>query len=89
MKPKFKLGEVHITRNANKILDTASVANAVERHRYCDWGDLCETDKASNEYALKHRERLLSSYKDVNDVKFWIITEHDRSTTTVLLPEDY
>ena len=48
-----------------------------------------EEDKKTNNYAVTHGERILSSYKDVNGTKFWVITETDRSATTVLLPEDY
>ena len=46
-------------------------------------------DKAENELSLQEGFRLLSSYRDRNQIKFWIITEADRSTTTVLLPDDY
>lgn len=54
-----------------------------------DWGDLCEEDRQANEDALNRDLRLLSSYSDRNGTKFWIITEADRSLTTILLPEDY
>jgi hypothetical protein len=59
------------------------------RHVSGDWGELDDEDKQSNEEALKDGSRLLSAYLDRNNVKFWIITEADRSATTVLLPEDY
>lgn len=54
-----------------------------------DWGDLCEEDRQANEDALNRDLRLLSAYSDRNGAKFWIITEADRSLTTILLPEDY
>ena len=62
---------------------------ALERHQRCDWGDVSPSDWKQNDYALKHGLRLLSSYQAENGTKFWIITEADRSATTVLLPEDY
>lgn len=87
---KFELGIVLVTANANRKLDIASVMQILlERYMNCDWGNLCETDKRSNEKALKYGDRIFASYTDANAVKFWIITEADRSATTVLLPEDY
>ena len=62
---------------------------AFRRHMRCDWGNLCETDRKQNEWALKNGERLLSSYRASNGTKFWIITEWDRSYTTILLPSEY
>ena len=62
---------------------------AFQRHMRCDWGDVCKTDWAANDQALKNGERLLSSYKSGSGTKFWIITEWDRSATTILLPSDY
>lgn len=59
------------------------------RHGAGDWGDLCEEDRQANERALEHGGRLVSVYRDREDTKIYIITEHDRSVTTVLLPEDY
>jgi len=62
---------------------------ALQRHQNCDWGDVCAQDKWSNDRAVKNRERLVSVYHSKEEIKFWIITEADRSATTVLLPEDY
>lgn len=62
---------------------------AFRRHMGNDWGDVCEADWKQNDWALKNGERLLSSYKSKNGVKFWIITEWDRSYTTILLPSEY
>ena len=50
---------------------------------------VCEEDKQLNNYALCHEERLLSAYHTTDNVKFWIITEADRSATTILLPDEY
>ena len=61
----------------------------LSRHVRGDWGDLCDEDKRENEFALGKNLRLFSSYKVGSDCKFWIITEADRSATTVLLPDEY
>jgi hypothetical protein len=86
---KFPLGRTVITRNALSTLHADDVAVAVRRHASGDWGECCEEDRKENELALEQELRILSVYRDRNDVKFWIITEADRSATTVLLPEDY
>jgi hypothetical protein len=70
-------------------LHPADIQSALSRHANGDWGDVDETDRKENELSLEKGFRLLSVYKDRNDAKFWIITEADRSATTVLLPEDY
>lgn len=62
---------------------------AVARHAIGDWGECCQEDSASNDEALKNGERLLSVYRMKEGEKFWVITEWDRSVTTILLPEDY
>ena len=58
------------------------------RHIRGDWGDACKEDAKANDLALEEGSRLFSVYFSI-DIKFWIITEHDRSATTILLPEDY
>ena len=87
--PKFSLGRVVITANAARTLAQEDVLIAIRRHARGDWGELDEHDRQENQAALKEGTRLLSAYRDRNGVKFWIITEWDRSVTTVLLPEDY
>ncbi|MGA9451865.1 MAG: hypothetical protein WBW41_11060 [Verrucomicrobiia bacterium] len=62
---------------------------ALSRHVRGDWGTLGPEDWKTNEDALKHGGRLFSQYHSKAGVTFWIITEWDRSATTVLLPEDY
>lgn len=85
----FPLGEIVITRNAAEKLLSIDVADALFRHAQGDWGDVCEEDRLSNEHALVEESRLFSAYHATAGQKFWIITEHDRSVTTILLPEDY
>ncbi len=60
----------------------------IARHASGDWGDLCEFDRRENERSLRHGMRVLSSYP-VGEGRLWIITEADRSVTTILLPEEY
>lgn len=87
--PRFSLGQVVFTASAIRKLDAADIFQALKRHRFGDWGDLDQSDKEKNEAALQCGGRLLSAYRDRNGVKFWIITEHNRNQTTVLLPADY
>ncbi len=86
--PLFSLGRVVATRNACSALTTEEIAAALARHAAGDWGELPPEDWQENELSLKEGFRLLSAYK-ARDQKFWVITEADRSVTTILLPEDY
>jgi hypothetical protein len=61
----------------------------IQRHQAGDWGNLTDDDRAANDSALVQGGRILSAYEAVNGTKFWLITEADRSVTTILLPEDY
>ena len=71
-------------------LDPSDVQTAMNRHAAGDWGDLDDSDRRQNEAALKSGEdRLFSSYQVTRDLKLWIITEWDRSVTTLLLPSEY
>jgi hypothetical protein len=85
---KFPLGKVVITANAARRLDTVAVQAGLRRHARGDWGKLDPPDIRDNEDALQHGDRLLSAYGQ-GARRFWIITEADRSATTILLPEDY
>jgi hypothetical protein len=85
---RVPLGELVITANASVRLSTEEVLAAVRRHASGDWGDLCPEDAMANNEALHQGGRLLSAYGD-GQYRFWIITEADRSVTTILLPEDY
>lgn len=86
---KFELGQVLITPGAHDALDLKDVASCLVRHAGGDFGDVCEEDWAYNEEAVENEGRILSSYHDRNDIKFWIITEWDRSATTILMPSEY
>lgn len=86
---KFEAGQIVITRGAMSRLTQDDVLKALIRHLDGDWGDLDEHDRKQNEAALEHGCRLLSRYVSSAGTTFWVITEHDRSTTTFLLPEEY
>jgi len=83
------LGKLFITSNACEVLSHNDILRALRRHAHGDWGDLDAEDRRSNDLASMNGDRLLSAYRSKEDRKFWIITEWDRSATTVLLPEDY
>jgi len=85
---KFPLGQIVITANANAQLNSQAVNEALIRHASGDWGEVCREDAAENQLGLTEGFRLLSVY-GTGDKKFWIITEADRSVTTVLMPDDY
>jgi hypothetical protein len=89
MSAKFSLGALHATPNALAEITHDDILNGLRRHRQGDWGDLEEEDRQANELALLENTRLVSRYRAANGTKFYIITEWDRSLTTVLLPQDY
>ena len=86
---KFRLGHIVSTPNALEHLTQDDILTGIQRHQAGDWGDMDEHDRQENELSLQRGFRLLSVYRAGNGTKFWIITEADRSVTTVLLPEDY
>jgi hypothetical protein len=88
---KFPLGHVVATPGALTALAAAGHApqEFLDRHQQADWGELDEDDRRENERSLKDGCRLLSAYRLRDRTKIWIITEADRSSTTILLPEEY
>ena len=90
-KPRFSLGRTVATPGALAALETAKQAASefLGRHNCGDWGEVCSEDAEANEQALIHGERLLSAYRTSQGTKLWIITEADRSATTILLPDEY
>jgi hypothetical protein len=87
--PRFTLGQIVITAGAMESLKQEEVRRGLDRHVAGDWGDVVDDDWYENERALDEGHRLLSAYVATDGTRFWIITEHDRSVTTVLLPEEY
>jgi hypothetical protein len=92
MKPLFPLGQIVATPGSLELINENGInpSDLINRHVTGDFGDLCREDLKANQDALKTGARIFSSYKinDRND-KIWIITEADRSVTTLLLPEEY
>jgi hypothetical protein len=96
-KPKFTLGQVVATPAALELLNQCHEMplTYLMHHASGNWGDLCSEDKHMNDEAIAHEGdpermgRVMSSYKLPNGEKLWIITEADRSSTCILLPEEY
>jgi hypothetical protein len=86
---KFRLGRIVTTLNALQRLPQEDILLGVQRHQCGDWGDVDEHDRQENEASLQQSLRLMSVYHARDGTRFWLITEADRSVTTVLLPEDY
>lgn len=86
---KFDPGRIVATPGVLKIVHGDDLTEALNRHLRGDWGDLCDEDKATNDYSFRQGGRLVSEYQTKDKIRFWIITEADRSLTTFLLPEDY
>jgi hypothetical protein len=88
VKPKFPLGQLVITPNARDTLSPELIQAGLNRHCKGDWGNVPVDDRAANDLALIQGDRVLSAYGNKKE-RFWIITEADRSVTTILMPEDY
>ncbi len=92
MTPRFPLGRVLATPGALEVLEEAGVdaLGLLRRHQTGDWGEVPACDARENERSVKHGWRILSSYLVGGDgAKVWVLTEADRSATTILRPEDY
>ena len=85
----FDLGQVVATQGVLSEIPSSNIYAALRRHSEGDWGEVSEEDRKRNDDAVKNGERIISSYRAFDGTKFWIITEWDRSYTTVLLPEEY
>lgn len=88
---KFNLGDIVGTPAALKAIADAAqhTGDFLSRHMEGDWGEVCDGDKRLNDEAVVDGSRILSAYKTKLGEKIWIITEADRSVTTILLPEQY
>ena len=103
--PRFALGQIVATPCALDLLEQTgfSALALISRHVHGDWGDCCDEDKATNELSVQQHARVMSVYRLVDAERLlqtpqdkrsslptvWVITEADRSVTTLLLPEDY
>lgn len=90
-KPLFETGQIVWTPGAQELFSRieASPLDSVMRHVTGDWGDLGEEDKIANNEAIDAGVRIFSAYQLTKNEKIWIITEADRSSTTILLPSEY
>jgi hypothetical protein len=91
LKPRFDLGRIVGTPGAIEALDQAGQDpfGLIFRHAMGDWGEVPDEDKAENEFSVDNNLRIMSAYTLANGVQIWVITEADRSATTILLPGDY
>ncbi len=92
----LELGRTVMTRGVSDLADgdpsgnfRAVLADLLRRHANGDWGDLSPDDRRANKQALENGDRVFSVYNLLSGVKLWVITEADRSSTTILLPEEY
>ena len=104
-KQLFELGQVLMTPGAMAVLAapyaedfkdfsehfiaSLVVGHYLRRHMAGDWGDVCEEDQKENDFSVEHGYRILSAYELDDEHSIWIITEADRSITTILLPSEY
>jgi hypothetical protein len=88
---RFPLGKLVATPGAIAAMEEAgqSPVAFLERHVTGDWGEVCTEDKLANEQALVDGDRIVSAYRTTKGEKLWVITEADRSSTCILLPEEY
>ena len=91
MKPLFTLGQLVATPGALKAIEASgdSLSSYISRHQSGDCGEVDAHDRKENELSLEQGFRLMSVYSLSTGVKIWVITEADRSSTCVLLPEEY
>ena len=85
---RFPYGRLVATRRVVDALDGLTISRLLTRHLHCDWGDICDEDWKINDHAVKNGERLLSAYLAAGE-KVFIITEWDRSVTTILFADEY
>ena len=90
-KPLFDLGQIVATPGALETLASLGIepSTLLDRHIVGDWGDMVEEDKQENDFSVDKYLRIFSAYIIAEDVKVWVITEADRSVTTILLPSEY
>lgn len=88
---RFPLGQALVTPGVQALIEAGKVApfELLSRHQAGDWGEVGLADKESNEFALRDGGRLLSVYVVEGGTRVWVITEADRSSTTILLPDEY
>lgn len=90
LEPRFSLGKTFATSGVTHWAEKTGndLARYLRRHHCGDWGDLDADDRQANEDALEHGTRIFSAYV-ISDRKIYIVTEHDRSMTTIMLATEY
>jgi hypothetical protein len=88
---KFRLGRVAATPAALRAIDDAGQTPDffLDRHAQGDWGEMDAGDRRANDEALVSGDRIVSAYRTLKNARIWLITEADRSTTTIILPSEY
>ncbi len=86
---RFPLGQILMTPGAMEALSASDIRSGLARHGRQDWGDVGMEDWRANDQAVEQSLRILSVYHSSEGTKYWIITEADRSATTLLLPDEY
>ncbi|MBY0587189.1 hypothetical protein K2X85_08435 [bacterium] len=86
---RFPLGRIVVTEGASWTVDAREIRESLSRHVSGDWGDCELEDCQRNERALEDGARVFSVYRTTRDQVYWVITEADRSVTTVLLSSEY
>jgi len=88
---RFSLGRLFLTQGAIEALEEASQSpqEFISRHARLEQGELCAEDHRENLFSVDKSLRIFSAYKTANGVKIWVITEADRSATTILMPSEY
>jgi len=91
MPVRFPLGQIVATNGALEALAASgeSASEFLKRHVSGDYGEVCQEDRMLNDEAIQEGTRILSAYRTSKGTKVWVITEADRSSTCLLLPEEY
>jgi len=91
VKPLFELGQILITPGAEEVLEglPETTRALLTRHVTGDWSEMNEHDRMENKFSIDKYLRIFSAYTLADETRLWIITEADRSATTILLPEEY
>ena len=86
---RFRPRTVYVTRAVSEMLSRQRLLQLLQRHIHGDWGDTCQNDRAANEQAIGSGDRILSWYQVNGKIRILIITEADRSATTIMLSDEY
>jgi len=91
-KPIFRMGRAWISKGVKAKISRKEIGEAIQRHRACDWGEVSESMRNSNYFAIDvpadHPHSIWSIYRS-DGIEFWIVTLHSRRSTTICLPEEY